>query len=217
MKLRWFPITAWVICWITLCLVIIINAAGTSLIEKQLDSVMLGDISILSVSFPPSRKDLEAYSRQFIVTYKDIVPDGHRAFRWNMYLNAACSRYDTTRKANNIIQILTPYLRPVEPTDKEMGPYCTSSTPGYVFDLHSLLVATEYGVEELWLDTLNITSPSEASQNARLNQIHTVVPFIFYTMGAIDLAVFLLVSIRTSAGERHSNQLSLAAVGVRPF
>lgn len=166
---------------------------------------------------PAKPKDLEAYFRQFIVTYKDIVQDGHRAFRWNMYLNTACSRYDTTRKANNTIQILTPYPRPVEPTDEEMGPYCTSSTPGYVFDLHSLLVATEYGVEELWLDTLNITSPSEASQNVRLNQIHTVVPFIFYTMGAIDLAVFLLVSIRTSAGERHSNELSLAAIGVCLF
>ena len=62
----------------------------------------------------------------------------------------------------------------------------------------------------------NDTAPSQTSLHVRVKPIHTVVPFIFYVLGMIDLAVSLAFIPRTFSGVHHSNLFSFSAVGVCP-
>ena len=77
----------------------------------------------------------------------------------------------------------------VRDRDEETGPECAYAGIGKTFELDPMV---EYVAPvAVGADGSSYIYPNQTLQNVHLSGIHTVVPFVFYLLGALNIAIML--------------------------
>ena len=111
-----------------------------------------------------------------------------------MYLNGAC---------------IAPSVRY---RDEETGPTCEYAGIGRTFNLDPLVVLAApvaYGPNDSYP-----IYPSRTLDNVHMPPIHTVVPFVFYFIGALDMAIMLVTIPIVFCAEHFAIMFHTALAGV---